>query len=188
MKLSIVGALFGCLVSWSSVRADTAGYSLQIPDESPGSLTQRDLAAWADGFLPFALKRGDIAGAVMVVVKDGAVLFEKGYGYADVAAHTPVDPARTLFRPGSVSKLFTWTAVMQLVEQGQLDLDVDVNRYLDFKIPEAFGKPITLRNLMTHTPGFEEQGKGLFGTAKDRDLSLQGYVKRSTPKRIFAPG
>ena len=65
-------------------------------------------------------------------------------------------------RPGSVSKLFTWTAVMQLVEQGKLDLNKDVNEYLDFKIPEAFGKPITLTNILTHTPGFEEQIKDLF--------------------------
>ena len=72
-----------------------------------------------------------------------------------------------MFRPGSTSKLFTWTAVMQLVEQGKLDLDRDVNDYLDFKIPEAFGKPITLKNLLTHTPGFEEQIKDLFTTGSE---------------------
>src|SRR3546814_9675118 len=79
--------------------------------------------------MPYALAAGDIAGAVVVVVKDGQVLLQKGYGYADLDKHTPVDPAETLFRPGSISKLFTWTAVMQLVEQGKLDLDADVNQY-----------------------------------------------------------
>ena len=69
------------------------------------------------------------------MVKDGQVLLQKGYGYADVEKKMPVDPEQTLFRPGSVSKLFTWTAVMQLVERGKLDLDADVNQYLDFKIP-----------------------------------------------------
>jgi CubicO group peptidase (beta-lactamase class C family) len=98
---------------------------------------------------------------VVVVVKDGAILLEKGYGYADVAERKPVDPERTLFRAGSVSKLFTWTAVMQLVEQGKLDLDTDINTYLDFKIPPREGKPITLRNLMTHTPGFDEIQRAL---------------------------
>ena len=73
----------------------------------------------------------------------------------------PVDPALTLFRPGSVSKLLTWTAVMQLVEQGKIDLDADINQYLDFKIPGVDGKPITMRNLMQHTAGFEEQAKGI---------------------------
>ena len=80
------------------------------------ALTRSDLEAWLDGFLPYALAEGDVAGAVVVVVKDGEALLQKGYGYADVAARKPVDPATTLFRTGSVSKLTTWTAVMQLVE------------------------------------------------------------------------
>ena len=93
------------------------------------------LNAWLDGFMPYALGRGDIPGAVVVVVKDGQILAQRGYGFADVAKRKQVDPAATLFRPGSVSKLFTWTAVMQQVEQGKLNLDADVNKYLDFKIP-----------------------------------------------------
>ena len=91
--------------------------------------------------------------------KMGKLLFAKGYGYSDYEKKKPVSAEETLFRPGSVSKLFTWTAVMQLVEQGKLDLDRDVNDYLDFKIPDAFGQPITLKNILTHTPGFEEQIK-----------------------------
>jgi CubicO group peptidase (beta-lactamase class C family) len=59
-----------------------------------------------------------IAAATVSVVKDGELFFAKGYGYADREARRPVDPERTLFRPGSISKLFTWTAVMQLIEQG----------------------------------------------------------------------
>lgn len=151
-------------------------------------LTRADVEAWLDGFLPYALQRGDIAGAVVVVVKDGSVLVEKGYGYADVAKRTPVDPKRTLFRPGSVSKLFTWTAVMQLLEAGKLDLDRDINEYLDFRIPPAFGKPITLRNLMTHTPGFEERVKNLFSLDSVHVDSFENFLKAWTPKRIFPPG
>ena len=110
--------------------------------------------------MPYALGQADIAGAVVVIVKDGQVLTQRGYGYADVATRQRVDPATTLFRVGSISKLFTWTAVMQLVEQGKIDLDADVNRYLDFKIPPFAGRPITMRNLMTHTSGFEDVFKG----------------------------
>jgi CubicO group peptidase (beta-lactamase class C family) len=124
----------------------------------------------------------------VVVVKNGATLLQKGYGFADVEKRTPVDPEQTVFRPGSVSKLFTWTAVMQLVEQGQLDLDADVNQYLDFKIPDFDGKPITLRNIMTHTPGFEEQYKGLILADAAQVKDLGEYVKESTPPRMFAPG
>lgn len=159
---------------------------MQNSDARP--LTREDLEAWLDGFLPYALATGDVAGAVVVVVKDGSTLLQKGYGYADVAARKPVDPATTLFRPGSISKLTTWTAVMQLVEQGKLDLDADVNGYLDFKIPARDGKPITLRNIMTHTAGFEERIKDLIipeGTPFD---PLDVYLKKWVPTRIFAPG
>src|SRR3546814_6887832 len=86
-----------------------------------------------DGYLPYALERGRIPGAVVVVVRGGEVVLQKGYGYSDVAKRAPVLPETTLFRPGSVSKLFTWTAVMQQVEAGKIDLDKDVNAYLDFK-------------------------------------------------------
>jgi CubicO group peptidase (beta-lactamase class C family) len=151
-------------------------------------LERADVEAWVDGFLPYAIERGDIAGAVVAVVKDGQVLFEKGYGYADVKRRRPVDPARTLFRPGSVSKLFTWTAVMQLVEQGKLDLDRDVNAYLDFKVPDAFGAPVTLRNAMTHTAGFEEVDKNVITSDSTDILPLGTFLKAWTPTRIFPPG
>jgi CubicO group peptidase (beta-lactamase class C family) len=152
------------------------------------ALTADDLDAFMDGYMPLALARGDIAGSVVVVVKDGHVLFEKGYGVSDVDKQTPVDPQTTMFRPGSVSKLFTWTAVMQLVEQHKLDLDADVNTYLDFQIPPAFGKPVTLRNLMTHTPGFEETIRGLFTTDPKNLITLGQALKASVPQRVFPPG
>lgn len=158
------------------------------PVPTSPQLTRADVEAWLDGYLPYALQRGDIAGAVVVVVKNGEILLEKGYGYADVAKRVEVDPRRTLFRPGSVSKLFTWTAVMQLVEQGKLDLDHDVNEYLDFKIPLAFGKPITLRNIMTHTPGFEEVDKNVITADSVEIQSLEAFLKAWTPHRIFPPG
>ena len=136
---------------------------------------------------PLQLERDDIAGATIAIVKDGKLLFAKGYGYADYEKKKPVSADETLFRPGSVSKLFTWTAVMQLVEQGKLDLDRDVNAYLDFKIPDAFGQPITLKNLLAHTPGFEEQVKDLF-TIGSESPNLGTYLKTHIPARIYPPG
>ena len=125
------------------------------------ALTAADAEAWLDGLVPAALKAAQVPGAVVILVKDGKPLLEKGYGLADWDKHSPVDAQRTLFRPGSVSKLFTWTAVMQLVEQGKLDLDVDLNRYLDFTIPPRNGKALTLRHVLTHTTGLEETARDL---------------------------
>ena len=152
------------------------------------SLTATDVRTWLDGFMPNALYQADIAGAVVVVVKDGEPLVEAGYGYSDMETHKPVDPARTVFRIGSVSKLFNWTAVMQLVERGKLDLDTDINRYLDFTIPPRDGKPITLRNIMTHTAGFEERLTGLIGTDGEPVAPLGKFIKLYVPARIFPPG
>jgi CubicO group peptidase (beta-lactamase class C family) len=181
--------LGGTTVAHSEV-VDAPKAAAPAPDPTAAhhDLTHDDLEAWLDGYLPYALQRGDVAGAAVVVVKDGAVLLLKGYGYADIAARKPFDPVQTLFRPGSTSKLFTWTAVMQQVEQGRLDLDADVNRYLDFKIPPRDGRPVTLRNLMTHTGGFEETLKGAY-TFNPEDLpSLDRYIKGWIPTRVFVPG
>jgi CubicO group peptidase (beta-lactamase class C family) len=151
-------------------------------------LTADDLGAFLDGFMPQQIEHADIAGAVIAVVKDGKLIFAKGYGYSDVAKKAPVSPETTLFRPGSISKLFTWTSVMQQVELGKLDLDRDVNDYLDFKIPPAFGKPITLRNIMTHTTGFEETAKDLFVGSADDLRPNKEYLQVHMPVRIFPPG
>ena len=155
---------------------------------APPALTKTDIDAWLDGFIPYALSSGDIAGAVVVVVKDGQVLTEKGYGFADVKARKPVDPRTTLFRPGSISKLFTWTAVMQQVQAGKIDLDADVNQYLDFRIPPYHGQPVTMRDLMTHTAGFAETIKYLFPGKASDVLPLRTMVSRWVPNRIFPPG
>lgn len=156
--------------------------------EAPHEMTAADVEAFLDGFVPMQLKRENIAGAVVLVVKDGKVLVAKGYGFSDVEKRTPVSPDATLFRPGSISKLFTWTAVMQLVEQDKLDLDKDINTYLDFKIPNTFPQPITLRNVLTHTPGFEEQIKDLINAEGQPMATLRQHLTQHVPERIFPPG
>ena len=152
------------------------------------TLDAKDARTFFDGLVPYGIHRGDIADAVVVVVKDGQFLLAQGYGYANVAARKPVIADQTLFRPGSVSKTFTWTAVMQQVGEGKIGLDKDVNSYLDFKIPEKFGKPITMHDLMTHTPGFEETVGDEFMKSTDLLFPIGDYVKKHLQARIFPPG
>src|SRR5580700_10985305 len=156
-------------------------------DSAAVALTADDVNAWLDGYMPYALHTGDIAGAVVAVVKDGQIVTERGFGYSNVEKRTPVDPKLTLFRPGSVSKLFTWTAVMQQVEQGKIDLDADVNQYLDFKIPARDGKPVTMRQLMQHVAGFEEQAKGIMSD-DPKSPNFEALLKQWVPERVFVPG
>ncbi|MGQ3229687.1 MAG: serine hydrolase domain-containing protein [Blastomonas fulva] len=166
----------------------TAAVNADTGAASANPLNSADVEAWLDGFLPYALEKGKIPGAVVVVVNGDGVVLQKGYGYSDVAKRTPVSPETTLFRPGSVSKLFTWTAVMQQVEAGKLDLDKDVNSYIDFKIPPFEGKPITLRHIMTHTAGFEESVRHLISSDPKAAMTLKKQMPLALPERVFAPG
>ncbi|MGN6094432.1 MAG: serine hydrolase domain-containing protein [Luteibacter jiangsuensis] len=157
------------------------------PAVATPELNADDLSRFFDGLIPFALERGDMAGAVVSVVKDGDVLLARGYGHANLATGQVPSPETSIYRPGSISKLFTWTAVMQQVEQGKLDLDADINRYLDFAIPPRDGKPVTLRQLMTHTGGFEDTASGMF-PASAAGIDLEAYLKSHMPRRIYDAG
>jgi len=152
--------------------------------ENPGKVE-----AFFDGLLAGQLQAYSVAGAAVSVVREGKVVLAKGYGLADGELRTPVRADTTLFRMASISKLFTWTAVMQQVEQGRLDLQRDINFYLKpFRIPDTFPRPITLENLMTHTAGFEDLVMGIGVLRSDDVLSLEEYIKTCLPRRVRPPG
>jgi CubicO group peptidase (beta-lactamase class C family) len=169
-----------------SVQSQRADGKTAVPAQH--ALEASDLESFFDGIVPLQLERSDIAGASVMVMQNGQVLLSKGYGYADLKSRKPVDPVATIFRLASISKLFTWVSVMQLVEQGKLDLDTDVNRYLDFQIRPAFSQPVTLSNLMTHTGGFEEEARDIIVTDPKQAITLRDFLIRNQPQRIFPPG
>ena len=149
-----------------------------------------DAAAFFDTAVPAGMARYNIPGAAVAVVADGELVYARGYGYADIETETPVNPEETLFHVGSITKLFTWTCVMQQVEQGTIDLNADVNTYLkDFSIPETYpGHPVTMRHLMTHSAGFEET-EVHFAVAEPADLySFRIYCKENIPALVYPPG
>ena len=154
-----------------------------------GPTTPAEMEAFLDAFITTQLTEYQIPGAAVAVVVDGELFFAKGYGVTDSRSQTPVQADRTLFHAGSVTKLFTWTAVMQLVEQGRLDLHTDVNTYLtDFQIPATYPEPITLHHLLTHTAGFEDQLSNLYRFGPNDGLPLAEYVVRKLPARVYPPG
>ena len=187
MRLKILAAAAtAMMLAVASPSQELSAPTTASPEVHP--LAVDDLRAWLDGLLPYGLKSGDIAGALVAVVKDGRVLFQQGYGYADVAMHIPMDPEKTMIRPGSTSKLFTWTAVMQLVEQGKIDLDHNVDEYLDFKVSPASGPPITMRDLMNHRAGFEEGLKDILAIDPNGLPSTETYLKQHPRPLLFPPG
>ncbi|MBP1702722.1 MAG: FmtA-like protein [Chloroflexi bacterium] len=152
-------------------------------------LNSSDLEAFTDSVIEKQLEDYHIAGAIVSIVRDAQIEVAKGYGFANVERQIPVSPAETLFRIGSISKLFTWTAVMQLVERGKIDLNADVNTYLtDFQIPATFPKPITMLNLMSHSAGFEERATGIEAPAPEQMISLHDCLARYMPDRVRPAG
>ena len=151
---------------------------------------RQELEEFMDGFVGRQLREEKIPGATVSVVKDGEVVFAKSYGEADVKSNRPVVADQTLFRIASTSKLFTATAAMQLVEEGKLDLDRDVNAYLDdVEIPDTYpGRPVTMRHLLTHTAGFEENFTGSLARTEDEVVPLGEYLSENVPARVRPPG
>ncbi|WP_051640112.1 serine hydrolase [Cellulomonas sp. URHE0023] len=183
--LSLVGAaLVATLTACGGAAAAPPEPRVPEPASTAG-LTTADVDSWLDATIPEALEKDHIAGATIAVVHDGSILTARGFGEADVAAGTPVDADRTLFRAGSVSKMFTATAVMQLVEQGKVDLDTDVEQYTHLDL--GLEHPVTLRNLLTHTAGFEERITGLIG-GPGTHVDLRASLVTDPPKQVYEPG
>lgn len=168
-----------------------SGHAARAADGIPDVTNPIVVEAFVDGVVTPAMKRHHSPSGVVTVMKNGKIIFAKGYGYIDVDKRIPVDPDTSLFRPGSISKLFTWVSVMQLVEQGGLNLDVDVNQYLkDFQIEDSWpGQPVTLRHIMTHTAGFEDGFLGyLIIDDPERIMPLSQALARYQPVRVNPPG
>ena len=161
-------------------------FSLQAQSSRPPN--PAELSRFFDEAVPALMEEHHVVGTVVGVTDGTETLFLRGYGSADLEKGTPVDPEITLFRPGSISKLFTWTAVMQLEEQGKLELTDPVEKYLDFQLPETFDRPIRIIDLMNHTPGFEDRMIGLFVQDEKLKQTLKESVSRDIPRRVRPPG
>ena len=128
-------------------------------------------------------------GAVVVWVQDGSVVYQLSHGYGSLPDREPIHPETSLMRIGSVAKPFTGLAVLSLVDQGLLDLDADVNAYFDQPlIPDTFDRPVTLRHLLTHTPGFDDFSIGKSTRTREELPPLSESVRSLLPRRIAPPG
>jgi CubicO group peptidase (beta-lactamase class C family) len=199
LVLSIMALLLAASLTVAApvILANTTSANATLANSTSANVTTsgptdpEELEAFMDGAVNALLKAHHIPGVTVAMVKDGRVILSKGYGYADIDERRPVVSSQTLFRVGSVSKLFIWTAAMQLVEEGKLDLDADINTYLKgFQIPATYSKPITFKDLMAHTPGFEDLaiGGSVFVRNATDIIPLDEYLVEKMPARVRPPG
>jgi len=187
--LAVLVSLLPVLPSSAHGRPPPPNQVLLSTPHQQGPTDPQELEAFLDTFFAEQMEALHIPGAVFISVKDGETFFTKGYGLADLESQRPVIPDETLFRVGSVSKLFTATAIMQLVEQGQLNLDDDVNEYLkSFQLEENDPRPVTVANLLTHTGGFDERLTGTGVRSPSELVPLGQYLADNMPPRVLPPG
>ncbi|MBC8475771.1 MAG: serine hydrolase, partial [Gammaproteobacteria bacterium] len=156
---------------------------------SSPAITAENVEAFFNTAFAVQQQEHSIAGAVVAVVYQGEPLFKAGYGYADIDQRIPADAEISLFRIASITKTFIWTAIMQLHEQGKLDINDDVNDYLtEFKVPDTFPEPIRIRHLLTHTPGLEESALGMSARNLEEMKPLAQYLQTNMPARVRPPG
>ena len=167
--------------------------ALQLPSNAQqkfvnGPTDPKELETFLDKIFTEQMEKEHIPGAEFVFVKDGKIFFSKGYGFANLETRQPVVPEQTIFRIGSISKVFTATAVVQLADRGRLKLHTDVNRYLKkLKVPATFPEPVTPAHLISHTAGFDEIRPGTQGPSAESVLPLADFLSTRL-KRIRPAG
>ena len=166
--------IVGCFVIFGSVPAAKAD------DAAPGAKVDKLFEKW---------NSADSPGAAVAIIKDGMVVYRKGFGSAQLEYSIPITPS-TVFHVASVSKQFTAMAITMLEAAGKLSADDDIRKYL----PEMadFGKTITIRNLLHHTSGLRDQWELLIlsGWRMDDVITQADIMDRLRRQRElnFAPG
>lgn len=176
-----------------SLLISSTAAAAEVPAETvgPSELTAESAEQFLDGFFSQPELEGSYVGASVVIVKDGEVLVNKGYGYSDAANGIPVDPESTVFRIASVSKSFSAVAAMQLVEQGLIDLDQDIRYYMkDLSFDNPFSTPVTVGDLLAHTTGFEISDPNPADIHDDFDkvVEIDDYIRDNMPPVVREPG
>jgi CubicO group peptidase (beta-lactamase class C family) len=187
MATNLVPVLLSLLVGCGRPQSTGAEQRGSPPDENAKSrIDSTDLARIVDSAMTQGMARESIPGAAFILVENGRVVLAKGYGKADTAGRA-WSPEATIFPIASITKVFTATAAMQLVDRGQIDLDADVNRYLtSTRVPPTYPQPVTTAHLLSHTAGFDElPGRRVRSAA---ELVPLGRFLTGRLVRVHAPG
>ncbi|HJP59341.1 MAG TPA: serine hydrolase domain-containing protein, partial [Gemmatimonadaceae bacterium] len=181
-KIAVLSCLVGRIAPPAAAQPALVGARAQLP------IKATELASFINPIINAQLEKEHIPGAVFVLVQDGKILYQRGYGFADLERRKPVDPFTTIWRIGSISKVFTATATVQLADRGRFRLTDDVNQYLTrFKVPPTYAEPVRFWHLLTHTAGFDEIRPGTRADTEAGLLSLGDFLAPKL-RRLRPPG
>lgn len=187
MKYFVMAGL-SLIIYFGAVHSSIASEGVSgMPFEA---MTSTNIEQLIDGYMEERIgEENGAPGAAVIVVKDNKVLLKKGYGFADIEKQMKVDPDRTLFRVGSVTKTFTAAAVMQLVEQGKIELTADIQNYLGgIEIENSFNTPVTVHHLLTHTSGLAPMTDSMPYEDLSIFIPLESYIELRKPVVVREPG
>lgn len=185
----LVRSVAACVAALTAVPSESAGQGLSGQLQvARRPIEAGELARFVDTLITRQMEKEHIPGAVFVLVQNGRVLYQRGYGFANIANGTRVDPERTIWRIGSISKVFTANAVVQLADRGRFRLSEDVNGYLTgFKVPATYPEPVRIEHLLTHTAGFDEIRPGTRAETAAGLMPLCDFVSTRL-RRLRPPG
>ncbi|PZD93028.1 serine hydrolase [Paenibacillus sambharensis] len=187
MAVALLASPAGMYAQADPVQAERAAHSAAEP---AAAVNAKEVKAFTDAYFAQPELQAILAGALVVVVNGDDVLMNQGYGYADVAAKRKINPDQTLFRMASISKVITATTVMQLAEQGKLDLSKDISAYMPgIHITNRTGTPVTAEHLLTHTAGFDYTDvRRVPRGHKGPEITIRESLEANTPTVVRKPG
>ena len=161
----------------------------QSDSSSINPISLMSFQPYIDSLINAQMEEYKIPGVVISIIKDSSEIFTKGYGYADLENQIPIDQENTIFRIASVTKTFTATASMQLVEEGKMDLHADIRNYLpDDNFEFLANEPITMHQLLTHTAGFDITDTGDASLTPEDVIPLEELARHHMPDQVNTPG
>ncbi|MGG3926735.1 serine hydrolase [Metabacillus fastidiosus] len=187
----LVSTFFSWSVTSLAVEETSSKETLdsELGKKTPSGIPISELEDFVDDYVEDYIGK-TTSGAAIVILKDNQIVLSKGYGDANIEKDIPIDPRKTVFEWGSITKLFVWTSVMQLVEQGKIDLNEDIRTYLPegFLTKLKYDSSITMLDLMHHTAGFEDYIFDLGYSSPDKVKSLEEGLKLAEPVQVYKPG
>ena len=145
--------------------------------------------AWIDSAFLAGMEEYRVPGTIITIVRGDSLFLNKGYGFADLENQIPIDPEKTGFRVASITKLLTASAIMQLHQKDEIQINDPVDQYLnDVVVNFNYHEPVTFHHLLTHTSGFDNSDINDATKSIEKIIPLNSFINQYMTEQVFPPG